>query len=283
MDRRARAKPPSNRPRTSEPKDLLTRRKKLLETYFENGRQIASELVLEIDGVRKRIQELETENVSLRMQLKSDHAIRELIIKIEALEGERNGLLSRSAEVERQAQHEVARAAAVEQELSNLASLYVANAQLHATLDPREVVQTIGQLILQFVGAGSYAVYLVDGDRLIPVACEGIAPGELRAETIGEGLVGAAFLTNDVLRVTDDSPPPTPQVLVPLRVGDSRVGVVAIYALLEQKAELADADFEMLRMLATQGASALVGAQFYAAAAGHVPPFQALLPREGNR
>src|SRR5207253_3098788 len=115
-------------------------------------------------------------------------AIRDLLAKIEDLETERKALLSRSAEVERKAQTEVARAAAVEGELSNLASLYVAATQLHASLDPREVVQTIGQLLLQFLGAGAYAVYAVEGDRLVPVASEGIAPESLRVERVGDGV-----------------------------------------------------------------------------------------------
>ena len=76
----------------------------------------------------------------------------------------------------------------METELSNLASLYVASSQLHASLEPREVIQTMGQLLLQFVGAGAYAIYAVEANELIPVASEGVPLEQLRIERVGEGL-----------------------------------------------------------------------------------------------
>lgn len=260
----------SNRPKDRDASDLVERRRKLLETYFENGRQIAGELVQEIEATRRRLQELENDNARLRMQLKSDAAIRELIGKIEALEAEREALTSRSEEVERQAQSEIARAVAVESELSNLASLYVASSQLHASLDPRDVIQTMGQLLLQFIGAGAYAIYSVEGDRLVPVASEGLATDRLKAERVGEGMVGSSFLASDVVR-TSAGTKGGPIATVPLRLGDQAIGAVAVFELLEQKRELLDADFDLLRMLATQGATALAGARLYAAAGGAVP------------
>jgi GAF domain-containing protein len=133
------------------------------------------------------------------------------------------------------------------------------------------VIQTIGQLLLQFVGAGSYVIYSVEGENLIPVASEGLAPDSVRVERVGEGPVGGSFLANDVIKLSDDPGDGVPLAAVPLRVGDEPIGAVAVFDLLEQKNELADADFELLRMLATQGATALAGARLYAAAHGAIP------------
>jgi hypothetical protein len=271
MERKRHTTGSSNRPKVSDAKDLVARRRKLLETFFENGRQIAGELIQEIEVARRRLQELENDNARLRMQLKSDAAIRELITKIESLEQERQSLLTRSEEVERQARSELERAAAVEAELSNLASLYVASSQLHASLEPREVIQTMGQLLLQFVGAGAYVIYSVEGDQLVPVASEGLALDQLRPERVGQGYVGGSFLAQDVVRTAAGDEEGAPLATVPLRIGDHPIGAVAVYELLEQKAELQDADFELLRMLATQGATALAGARLYAAAGGSIP------------
>jgi hypothetical protein len=268
MDRKHRMSGHSTGPRSGDPGDLVERRKRLLESFFENGRQLAGELVQEIEAARRRLQDLESDNARLRMQLKSDAAIRELITKIEGLEAEREALLSRSAEVERQAQTEVARAAAAEDELSNLASLYVAVTQLHASLDPHEVIQTMGQLLLQFLGAGAYVIYTVEGDQLVPIASEGIATEALRAERVGAGVVGASLLSRDVVSTPENRSAGLPIATVPLRVGDQAIGAVAVFELLEQKRELLDADFELLRMLATQGATALAGARLYSAAGG---------------
>jgi GAF domain-containing protein len=195
-----------------------------------------------------------------------------LITKIETLEGERMTLLSRSEEVERKARNELERAMAVETELSNLASLYVASSQLHASMEPKEVIQTMGQLLLQFVGAGAYVIYTADGDRLIPVMSEGIAISDVRVERVGEGAVGSSFLAQDVVVTSNGSRGRgVPIATVPLRVGDDAVGAVAVFELLEQKRELGDADYELLRMLGTQGATALAGARLYAASGGTIP------------
>jgi hypothetical protein len=271
MDRKRPARGTSNPPRrTNTIADLVEKRRELLETYFENGRQIATELVTELDAARKRMLELEDENSRLRMQLKSDAAIRDLLAKIEALESERNELLSRKTEVEQQARSEIERAMAVETELSNLASLYVATSQLHASLDPREVVATLGQLLLQFVGAGAYVVYSADGERLIPVATEGIPLEQVHDEKVGEGVVGAAFdsATPYVLRTHGDE---GPMVVIPLRVAEQVVGAVAVFALLEQKRELDPFDHELLRMVSAQGATAFAAARLAAAASGVIP------------
>ena len=138
-------------------------------------------------------------------------------------------------------------------------------------MEPREVILTMGQLLLQFVGAGAYVVYTVEGEMLVPVASEGIEVDNLRAERLGEGIVGSSFLAQDVVRISSDGGEGVPIATVPLRLGDQAIGAVAVYGLLEQKRELGDEDFELLRMLATQGATALAGARLYAAAGGAVP------------
>jgi hypothetical protein len=273
MDRKRPAKGTSNRPpRNTDKADLVEKRRELLETYFENGRQIASELVAELDAARRKLSELEAENARLRMQLKSDAAIRDLLNKIETLEGERRELLSRTSEVEEKARNEVERATAVENELSNLASLYVATSQLHASLDLRDVVATLGQLLLQFVGAGAYVVYSAEGDKLVPVATEGLPADQVVDERIGRGAVGKAFESSAPFTLAMGAGE-GPLVVVPLRVGEQNVGAVAVFELLEQKRELDVFDHELLRMVSSQGASALAAARFSAAANGTIPPW----------
>jgi GAF domain-containing protein len=83
--------------------------------------------------------------------------------------------------------------------------------------------------------------------------------------------VGSSFLASDVVSTPERAADGVPIATVPLRVGDQPVGAVAVFELLEQKPALLDGDFELLRMLATQGATALAGARFYAAAGGAVP------------
>ncbi|MDP3276538.1 MAG: GAF domain-containing protein [Deltaproteobacteria bacterium] len=242
----------------------------LLETYFENGRQIAGELVSELEAARRRIAELENENARQRMQLKSDSAIRELITKIESLETEREELESRTDAVVLRAQSESERAAAIEQELSNLASLYVAALQLHSSFDPREVVATLGQLLLQFLGAGAYVIYAADRDKLVAVLSEGLAQDLVKSCSIDQGFVGQAVRSAQPFVVREDGTN-DPLVVVPLRVGDQLVGVVAVFQLLEQKPSLSPFDLELLQMVSSQGAMALAAARLAAALPGGIP------------
>lgn len=259
--------------RSSDTRDLVTKRKKLLESVFENGRQLAQELIREIEQTRKHVQELESDNARLRVQLKSDNAIRELLTKIELLEVERRQLLSRSEEVERQARTEVEKTLALETELLNLGSLYVACAQLHSTLDPREVVQTLGQMLLQFVGAAAYVVYVLEGGSLVPIASEGLTQSAVRKESSSEGVLATALSSYDLVSCSPGAG--TPMLMVPLRLGALRVGVVAVHSLLEQKHSLGEADYDLLRMMSTQAATALVGSRLYSASGGNVPSLSA--------
>jgi hypothetical protein len=269
MERKRPTKTSTSRPPPKPKGDLVEKRRELLETYFENGRQIASELVAELDLIRRKCGELENENARLRMQLRSDAAIRDLLAKIESLESERSELLSRTTEVERLAQTELERAAAVEEELSNLASLYVSSSQLHSSLDPRDVVATVGQLLLQFLGAGAYVVFSAEGGALVPVASEGLVLDDIGPQTVGSGTVGGAFDDGAPFVLREDNQ--RPMAIVPLRIGEQPVGAVAVYELLEQKGTLGAFDIELLRMLSTQAATALAGARLAAAAHGAIP------------
>src|SRR5713101_1243847 len=52
----------------------------------------------------------------------------------------------------------------IEVQNANLASLYVASYQLHSTLDFREVIQIVQEIIVDLVGAKAYAILLRDED-----------------------------------------------------------------------------------------------------------------------
>ena len=68
------------------------------------------------------------------------------------------------------------RYAAIEQELNDLANLYVASFQLHSTLKPPHVLQHIRELLAQLVGAECFVIYVLsdDGKLAMPVGSEGV-------------------------------------------------------------------------------------------------------------
>ena len=74
--------------------------------------------------------------------------LKELVEKIHSLEQEREQLLARFASVEAENREYQKRYHQIERENNNLASLYVAAYQLHATFDLRDVLQTIVEILL---------------------------------------------------------------------------------------------------------------------------------------
>src|SRR6185295_15325371 len=92
-------------------------------------------------------------------------SLRELVARIEALEEERKEILNRFRGVEAQNYDYLSRYHDIERENNNLANLYVASHQLHSTHDLREVTQIILEILLNFVGARTFAILLVDDER----------------------------------------------------------------------------------------------------------------------
>jgi hypothetical protein len=167
-----------------------------------------------------------------------------------------------------------------ESENNRLASLFVAAYQLHSTLELREVVQIITEILLNLVGARSFAIYLVDDDGVLdPVAVEGAGERVAPRRPVGAagGVIGACFAARaphyepgpSAARAVDEDP----IVAVPLRLASARgvevVGVLAVWEFLEQKRELVDVDMEIFNLLGQSAANALEAALIaHEAAAG---------------
>jgi hypothetical protein len=244
--------------------DLKQKRDAFLQTFFRRGAALTEELVVENRRLRLQIEGLEEEGASLKTQLASDDAIRDLLKKIGHLEREKARLLS--------AVHEHAeitnRFAEVESELESFANLYVASSQLHASLRVRTVVRNVRELLLQLVGVRSLGIYFVDDAErhLVPIASDGVDLSSLPrialhaapADSI-TAAVERTFLTG-VLHVTEGLIAAAPAACIPLEFSDRVIGVIVIYALLGHKKEFVAVDRELLKLLEAQAGSAIVSA-----------------------
>lgn len=250
------------------PDELARARDDFLKSFFRKGAKLAEELVRERESFKNELSKLEEENARLRAQVASDDAIRDLLRKIEQLETEKEDILRARREAETQRAEAANNHAEIESELANLANLYVASYQLHSSLSPRGVVRHVKELLAQLVGAEEFAVYLADdeGRRLVPIASEGVAGGDLLPVPIGEGPVGETF-TRGTTQVAEADPRAgslaKPAATVPIRIEDKVVGVIAVYRTLEQKEAFIPVDHELLKLLGTQAMTALVAARFY--------------------
>lgn len=244
---------------------LSSERGEFVEIFFRKGAEFASELIIELETLKKEHDRLIKENTELKHHLASDNAIRDLLTKIETLEKEKKNLITYINKDEEETRNFTKRYAEVERELNNMASLYVALYQLHARLEPREVLGVIEQLLAQFVGAGSFVIYLSrenkEGKTLVPVHayhCQETAGKQI---PWNEGPIGEAAATG-VYSVADPKTAKSgePLACIPMISGEDVVGVIAILGFFEQKEEFVEIDFEFFKLLSIHSASAVVAA-----------------------
>jgi nitrate/nitrite-specific signal transduction histidine kinase len=265
--------------------DLAASKREFIETFFKRGAEFTEELMRENEKLRFRVVQLEEERRALLSRGdptpgSAQSTLRELVARIESLETERQEILSRYAGVER-ANHDFSnRYHDIERENNNLANLYVASFQLHSTLDLREVTQIILEILLNFVGAKSFAIQLVDDEkqRLRTLAAEGVDKTKVPETPLTEGRVGQviasgeSFYDETRLRARAGlSDMAHPSIIVPLKMRERVVGAIVVWDLLVQKTALADVDYELFNLLGAHAAAALIGAKLNAELNGRPP------------
>jgi putative methionine-R-sulfoxide reductase with GAF domain len=273
------ARQQSDRPSQSFDKE----RDAFVETFFKKGAKFAQDLLRENEQMRQRLSELETENAAMRLQIKSDEAIRDLLRKIQDLEREKLLLVSQFKEAEAKSSEVEMTYAEVESELANLASLYVAARQLHATMRLSGVIRQLREILEQFVGARTYGVYFLSDDaaELVHVAGRGLTDaGHVRIKP-GTGPIGEAFAsgTANISEEGDvhERDVERPAACIPMRIEDRIVGVIAIVATFEQKTRFLPVDYEFFKLLSGHAASAIVAARLFAEADRQIPGIESFL------
>ncbi len=270
----------SDRPSDAVAAELKQKRDAFLHTFFKRGAELTDELVHENKRLRDAIAKLEQDNAALMTQLASDRAIRDALRKIEELEREKSRLLSSMHEQEEITGKMTNRFVEIESELESFANLYVASFQLHISLGLRTVVRHVKELLVQLVGAKSLAVYFVNEERrrLEPIASDGVDLATVPAVPLQDGApadpvaaaIERAFLTG-VPHVAEGNVTAQPAACIPLHIDDRNVGVIVVYALLEQKPRFVTVDRELFKLLGAHAAGAIVGAFHYTRTDGKLP------------
>jgi hypothetical protein len=263
-------------------RDLRSERDEVLQR-ITRGSHFAREILNDYEALEQRLRTLESENAALRATIEADHAVRDLLAKIERLEVEKAELISRFNQAQANSTDVSTRMAEAELEFANLANLFVASSQLSSSLSPRSVARRIKEILAQLVGAESYAMYLAnqDGTELVPIASEGVPGGKLESVRVSGTLMGEVFATGEA-RVNEEASssqgsPERPCAVLPLELDERNVGVIAIFRTLAQKARFTTVDFELFRLLGRQAAVALVGASLFMRAEHKLPGLEAFL------
>lgn len=160
-----------------------------------------------------------------------------------------------------------------------LSSLYAASYELHSSLELKDVLETLMEIVINLLGSESFAIYLAD-EKLPALRVQvDIGMPELAARTLetGHGLVGRAVASDEPWFESEHNDPSEPVVVVPFRVREQTVGALAIFAFLPQKKGITDLDRELFRLVSAQAATALHGARLYQKESRRAATFEGLV------
>lgn len=237
---------------------------------FKKGAEFTQELLKENERLRYQLLQgqegagVETQPVSSSGEVA---ALRQRILE---LEQEKQEIHERIKQVEAENLDFANRYVEIEAENNQLANLYIASYQLHSTLDFREVLQVISEIIINLIGAEQFAILLLEekSGKLQAVAAEGLDLDELPGGTIGKGVIGEAAASGKNYFVEDIESYQfnleSPLVAIPLKIKEQGIGVVVIYRLLVQKHRFAEVDYELFTLLAGHAATAIFSSNLYA-------------------
>ena len=264
--------------RTSDvPADLKEEREAFVRQFLRRGFELTEDVLAENRGLREQLARTQEDNARLRAALASADAIQDLIRRIDGLEAERHQLLSQTSTLTEVSRRSEERTSEVEQELHDLANLYIASSHLHATLSVRGVVRHMRELLQQLLGAERYAIFVLrEPDRASVLVAEGLDASTV--VVVGEGPIGTAIATGRS-RVVEGPPQPpgslhSPLAVIPLRVRERILGAIVVVSVFEQKERWAAVDHELLDLMGAQAGIALLSARLFAG----VADARALLP-----
>lgn len=234
-------------------------------------------------------EELLRENERLRFKLahaqssSGDDRTRELEARVRELEERLREMETRYRKVEEENKEFADRYIEIEEQNNNLANLYVASYQLHSTLDFKEVVRIVQEIVINLIGAEAFHVFMLS-DKTGQLQLEGSEGQEAPQQSIpvGEGLIGMAAKTGENYfseRVAVPAPTPfeQPLAVIPLKIKDSVIGVISINKLLVQKTHFTTMDFELFTLLAGHAATAIFSSRLYSASERKLSTLQGFL------
>lgn len=156
----------------------------------------------------------------------------------------------------------------LEHENYHLASMYVAGLQFHSARTLGEVMQTITEILLNFVGIGAFTVFMLDEERqvLFPLAREGgdiEACGEVPVHPEGNSQAAMGPVAAMIQRArpwTRGDPAYADDnaiMYLPLVSNRRLVAVLRLEAFLAQKPGFDDNDFSLLSMISEHAGIAI--------------------------
>lgn len=241
-----------------------------LAEFFGRGEAFARQLIAENERLRQELVGLEQDGAPSASVLPAG-AVEELISRVSELESQKDRpapeSLGSPAEFNVLREHNVALSAEIEDlksgaerlegENYHLATLYIVLQQLHSAKALGDVVQTLTEVCLNFIGVGGFSLYIVDEERqlVFPLIREGASIDELEERPLAdEGPLAAIAGLGRAWQGGDPIPHEFDVLMyLPLVSAERMVGVITLEAYLPQKSALSEDDLAVLAMLSEHG------------------------------
>ncbi|UCE87350.1 MAG: GAF domain-containing protein [Deltaproteobacteria bacterium] len=234
---------------------------------MSRGLELTKDLIRENERLRQELLELHTQQAAAaREPAQWEERQVELVSRVEALQGERNRLIELLRRGEQKTRRVAGQCSEVEEEINRLANFHVASSELHASLDLREVVNVILEILINLIGADVFALYACDeeANHLERIAVQG-KHVELPARVpLDDALIARSLASGETaFGPAEEGRGAAPLASVPLCMGERRIGAIVIHRLLQQKHGFTPLDRQLLELLSGHAATALFAAQLY--------------------
>lgn len=175
------------------------------------------------------------------------------------------------------------RHAELEEQNENLANLYVASYQLHSSLDFKEVLGIVAEIVINLIGAEQFCILLLDSrtNELATIVAEGLERVPSARIKVGDGPVGLAAQSGEAwYRPASETGDPDlmhPLAAVPLKIKEDVIGMISVLRLLPHKQGFTPVDFELFNLLAGHAATAIFSAKLYSESERKLTTIQSFL------
>ncbi|MCA9635372.1 MAG: GAF domain-containing protein [Myxococcales bacterium] len=242
-----------------------------LAEFFGRGEAFARQLIAENERLRRELTAAASDDEATVLPAT---VVEDLIARVSELEKEVAGggrltvdpgsvreLEDRCAGLREEATTLRGTVERLEHENYHLATLYIVVQQLLACCTLGDVIQTISEVCLNFVGVGGFSLLMVDEVRQVvfPLVREGASIDELEERPLADnGPIAAVAGLGRAWQGGDPVPHEFGVLMyLPLVSGDRMLAVLTLEAYLPQKSALSDDDFAVLAMLSENGGHAL--------------------------
>ena len=128
---------------------------------FLKAKEFTEELLKENERLRFKIASLESGGAGAPSHGAAEQRVQDLSRRVRELEERLSEMEARYRKVEEENKEFADRYIEIEEQNNNLANLYVASYQLHSTLDYKEVIRIVQEIVINLIGAEAFHLFMV--------------------------------------------------------------------------------------------------------------------------